>query len=136
MADLIEVEVNVKELQIVTAEDDTVKLVKRINPNFKTLGKKYGKQMKEIAAAVAALTQDEIGHIERDGQIVLPLPSGEVCIDLADVDIATEDMPGWLVAKEGALTIALDIEVTEEMRQDGIARELVNRIQTIRRSNG
>lgn len=136
VADLIKAEVNVKELQIVTAEDDTVKLIKRIKPNFKTLGKKYGKQMKEIAAAIAALTQDEIGNIERNGQIVLPLPSGEVCIELADVEIATEDMPGWLVANEGALTIALDIEVTEELRQEGIARELVNRIQNIRKSNG
>ncbi len=136
VADLIKAEVNVKELQIVTAEDDTVKLVKRIKPNFKTLGKKYGKQMKEIAAAVAALTQDEIGRIERDGQIVLPLQGGEVCIELADVEIATEDMPGWLVANEGVLTIALDIEVTEELRQEGIARELVNRIQNIRKSNG
>src|SRR5574344_1732456 len=136
VANLIKAEVNVKELQIVTAEDSTVKLVKRIKPNFKTLGKKYGKQMKEIAAAVGAFTQAQIGEVETAGQITLPLPSGEVVVELADVEIATEDMPGWLVANEGNLTIALDIEVSEELRQEGIARELVNRIQNIRKSNG
>ncbi|MDD6356780.1 MAG: isoleucine--tRNA ligase [Bacteroidales bacterium] len=136
VAELIKTEVNVKELQVVTAEDSSVKLVKRIKPNFKTLGKKYGKQMKEIAAAVGALSQDEISSIERNGQITLPLPSGEVLVELADVEIATEDMPGWLVANEGALTIALDIEVSEELRQEGVARELVNRIQNIRKSSG
>lgn len=136
VADLVKTEVNIKELQIVTNENSTVKLVKRIKPNFKTLGKKYGKQMKEIAAAIAALTQDRIADIETRGQIVLPLPSGEVEVELADVEIATEDMPGWLVANEGNLTVALDIEVTDELRQEGIARELVNRIQNLRKSNG
>lgn len=136
VADLVKTEVNIKELQIVTNENSTVKLVKRIKPNFKTLGKKYGKQMKEIAAAIAALTQARIADIETRGQIVLPLPSGEVEVELADVEIATEDMPGWLVANEGNLTVALDIEVTDELRQEGIARELVNRIQNLRKSNG
>ncbi|MDY4513159.1 MAG: isoleucine--tRNA ligase [Paludibacteraceae bacterium] len=136
VADLVKTEVNIKELQIVTNENSTVKLVKRIKPNFKTLGKKYGKQMKEIAAAIAALTQDRIADIETRGQIVLSLPSGEVEVELADVEIATEDMPGWLVANEGNLTVALDIEVTDELRQEGIARELVNRIQNLRKSNG
>lgn len=136
VADLVKTEVNIKELQIVTNENSTVKLVKRIKPNFKTLGKKYGKQMKEIAAAIAALTQDRIADIETHGQIVLPLPSGEVEVELADVEIATEDMPGWLVANEGNLTVALDIEVTDELRQEGIARELVNRIQNLRKLNG
>lgn len=136
VADLVKTEVNIKELQIVTNENSTVKLVKRIKPNFKTLGKKYGKQMKEIAAAIAALTQDRIADIETRGQIVLPLASGEVEVELADVEIATEDMPGWLVANEGNLTVALDIEVTDELRQEGIARELVNRIQNLRKSNG
>ena len=136
VADLVKTEVNIKELQIVTNENSTVKLVKRIKPNFKTLGKKYGKQMKEIAVAIVALTQDRIADIETRGQIVLPLPSGEVEVELADVEIATEDMPGWLVANEGNLTVALDIEVTDELRQEGIARELVNRIQNLRKSNG
>ncbi|HHT60836.1 MAG: isoleucine--tRNA ligase [Paludibacteraceae bacterium] len=136
VTDLIKTEVNVKEIQVVTTEDSTIKLVKGIKPNFKTLGKKYGKQMKEIAAAVNAFTQAQIGEVEKNGQIILPLPSGEVVVELTDVEIATEDMPGWLVANEGVLTIALDIEVNEELRQEGIARELVNRIQNIRKSIG
>ncbi len=136
VADLVKTEVNIKELLIVTNENSTIKLVKRIKPNFKTLGKKYGKQMKEIAAAIATLTQEQIADIETRGQIVLPLPSGDVEVELADVEIATEDMPGWLVANEGNLTVALDIEVSDELRQEGIARELVNRIQNLRKSNG
>ena len=136
VADLIKTEVNIKELQVVTDENSTIKLVKRIKPNFKTLGKKYGKQMKEIAAAIAALAQEEIATIETQGSIMLALASGEVCIEIADVEIATEDMPGWLVANEGNLTIALDIEVSEALRQEGIARELVNRIQNIRKTSG
>ncbi len=136
VSDLIKAEVNVKELLVVKAEDSDVKLVKRIKPNFKTLGKKYGKQMKEIAAAVNAFTQDDIDNIEQNGSYNLSLASGAVLIDVADVDIVTEDMPGWLVANEGSLTIALDITVTEELRQEAIARELVNRIQNIRKSNG
>ena len=136
IADLVKAEVNVKELQVVTDEDNAVKLVKKIKPNFKTLGKKYGKQMKEIASIVNAFSQDQIAEIERNGQILLPLESGEVVVEIADVEIATEDMPGWLVANEGTLTIALDIEVTESLRQEGIARELVNRIQNIRKSSG
>ena len=131
VADLIKTEVNIKELQVVTDENSTIKLVKRIKPNFKTLGKKYGKQMKEIAAAVAGLAQEEIATIETQGSILLALASGEVCIE-----IATEDMPGWLVANEGNLTIALDIEVSEALRQEGVARELVNRIQNIRKTSG
>ena len=136
VADLIKTEVNIKELQVVTDENSTIKLVKRIKPNFKTLGKKYGKQMKEIAAAVAGLAQEEIATIETQGSILLALASGEVYIEIADVEIATEDMPGWLVANEGNLTIALDIEVSEALRQEGVARELVNRIQNIRKTSG
>jgi isoleucyl-tRNA synthetase len=136
VADLIKAEVNVKELQVVTSDQSTIKLVKRIKPNFKTLGKKYGKQMKEIAAAITAMTQDTISQIEQEGQYTLALSSGAVLIELADVEIATEDMPGWLVTNEGSLTIALDIEVSEELLQEGIARELINRIQNIRKSNG
>ena len=136
IADLIKTEVNVKELEIVSADDSSISLVKRIKPNFKTLGKKYGKQMKEIAAVIGAWDQVAISTIERNGSVELPLASGAVVVELADVEIATEDMPGWLVANEGTLTIALDVTVTEELRQEGIARELVNRIQNIRKSNG
>ena len=136
IADLIKTEVNVKELEIVGADDSSISLVKRIKPNFKTLGKKYGKQMIEIAAAIGAWDQVAISAIERNGSAQLDLASGSVVVELADVEIATEDMPGGLVANEGTLTIALDVTVTEELRQEGIARELVNRIQNIRKSNG
>ncbi len=136
ISSLIKTEVNIKELEVVTAEDSSISLVKRIKPNFKTLGKKYGKQMKEIAAVIGGFNQEQIAEIESNAQMTLSLESGEVVVELADVEIATEDMPGWLVANEGTLTIALDVTVTEELRQEGIARELVNRIQNIRKSNG
>ena len=136
IADLIKAEVNIKELEVVNADDSSISLVKRIKPNFKTLGKKYGKQMKAIAAAISAFGQEEIAQIEREQKCMLSLPEGDVEVDITDVEIATEDMPGWLVANEGMLTIALDITVSEELRQEGIARELVNRIQNLRKSNG
>ncbi len=136
VTELIKAEVNIKELEVVSADDSSITLIKRIKPNFKILGKKYGKQMKEIAATIDTFNQTQIAEIERLGQITLPLASGEVIVELPDVEIATEDMPGWLVANEGTLTIALDITVTEELRQEGIARELVNRIQNLRKSNG
>ena len=136
VADLVKTEVNVKELQVVLSDESEIRLVKRAKANFKTLGKRYGKQMKEIAAAIATLPQDQIAALERDGQLTLPLPSGEVVLELADVEIATEDMPGWLVANEGALTVALDIEMTDALLNEGVARELVNRIQNLRKSNG
>ena len=136
VADLVKTEVNVKELQVVLSDESKIRLVKRAKANFKTLGKRYGKQMKEIAAAIATLPQDQIAALERDGQLTLPLPGGEVVLELADVEIATEDMPGWLVANEGALTVALDIEMTDALLNEGVARELVNRIQNLRKSNG
>ncbi len=136
VADLVKTEVNVKELQVVLADESDIHLVKRAKPNFKTLGKRYGKQMKEIAAAIGAWPQETIAALEREGRLTLPLPSGDVLVELADVEIATEDMPGWLVANEGALTIALDIDVSDELRQEGLARELVNRIQNLRKANG
>jgi len=111
-------------------------LVKRIKPNFKTLGKKYGKQMKEIAQVMNTFGKHEISEIENNGTLLLSLPSGDVQLALEDVEIITEDMPGWLVANEGKLTVALDITVTDELLREGIARELVNRIQNIRKSNG
>ncbi len=136
IADLIKSEVNIKELSVVGDDDTSISLVKRIKPNFKTLGKKYGKQMKEIATLISSFGQDEISNIERNGNVELTLADGTALVDITDVEIATEDMPGWLVANEGTLTIALDVTVTEELRQEGIARELVNRIQNIRKSNG
>ncbi len=136
VAELIKVEVNIKELEIISADTDTDNLVKKIKPNFKVLGKKYGKQMKEIAAAMSVMKKQEIVEIENRGEFTLKLPSGDVILTLEDVEVFTEDVPGWLVANEGNLTVALDINVTEELLLEGIARELVNRIQNIRKSNG
>ena len=130
--DLIKSEVNVKELVITTAENSEVKLVKKIKPNFKVLGKKVGGKMKELAAAISKMTQDEIAQFEAAGTFRL------LDIDLVaeDVDIITEDMPGWLVANNGILTIALDIELNDALIEEGIARELINRIQNLRKTSG
>ncbi|MDR3652530.1 MAG: isoleucine--tRNA ligase [Paludibacter sp.] len=136
IADLVKAEVNVKELEVIPPDNDMENLVKKIKPNFKTLGKKYGKQMKEIAQAMNSFGAHEIGEIERYGQYILTLPTGKVELMPEDVEIITEDMPGWLVANEGKLTVALDITVTDALIREGIARELVNRIQNIRKSNG
>jgi len=136
IADLVKAEVNVKEFEVIPADNDMANLVKKIKPNFKTLGKKYGKQMKEIAAAMNSFGNHEITEIERNGLFVLQLPDGNVELTPEDVEIITEDMPGWLVANDGKLTVALDITVTDSLLREGIARELVNRIQNIRKSNG
>ena len=136
VADLVKTEVNIKELEVIPADTEMDNLVKKIKPNFKTLGKKYGKQMKEIAVAFGTLSKNEISEIERNGTYILKLASGDVEITTEDAEIITEDMPGWLVANEGRLTVALDITVTDALLREGIARELVNRIQNIRKSNG
>ena len=136
IADLVKAEVNVKEFEVIPADNDMENLVKKIKPNFKTLGKKYGKQMKEIANAMNSFGNHEITEIERNGKYTLALATGDVELTPEDVEIITEDMPGWLVANEGKLTVALDITVTKELLREGIARELVNRIQNIRKSNG
>ncbi len=136
IADLVKAEVNVKEIEIISPDTEMSGLVKKIKPNFKTLGKKYGKQMKEIAEAMTTFSQAQISEIEQKGNYLLKLASGDVELTTEDVEIATEDMPGWLVANDGRLTVALDITVTDELLKEGIARELVNRIQNIRKSNG
>ena len=130
--DLIKSEVNVKEMVIVRAEDSEIKLVKKIKPNFKVLGKKVGGMMKQLAAAIAQMSQDDIAAFETAGTF-------ELCnyaLVSEDVDIITEDMPGWLVANNGVITIALDIELTPALIEEGIARELINRIQNLRKSSG
>ena len=127
-------EVNVKEAEFLA--DTTGILVKKIKPNFRTLGKKYGARMKEIAAAFASLDQAAISAIQAAGDYTLSLPGGDVVLEKADYEISSEDMPGWLVATEGTLTLALDVEVTEDLRREGTARELVNRIQNIRKDSG
>ena len=135
---LILTEVNVKEMEFV--EDTTGILTKKIKPNFKTLGKVYGARMKEIAAAFGALDQTTITAIqnaETAGEAYTwNLPGGEVMLNPGDYQISSEDMPGWLVASEGSLTIALDVEITDDLRREGIARELVNRIQNLRKTTG
>ena len=134
VADLIKSEVNVKELVIVPAEQSEIRLVKKIKPNFKVLGKKVGSQMKALAAAINAMTQEEIAQMEKDGTYQLSTVNYQLIPE--DVEIITEDMPGWLVANNGILTIALDIELTDELIEEGIARELINRIQNLRKSSG
>ena len=132
VSDLIKSEVNVKELVIVRAEESQIKLVKKIKPQFKVLGKKVGGAMKDLAAAIGAMSQDDIARFEAEGQFVL----NSYTLIPEDVEILTEDMPGWLVMNEGTMTIALDIELTTELVEEGLARELINRIQNLRKSSG
>lgn len=132
--DLVLSEVNVKELEYLA--DDSGVLVKKIKPNFKTLGPKHGKLMKGIAAVVNTLTPAEITHFEREGRFEVEVEGSKIELLAEDVEIISEDIPGWLVANEGKLTVALDITITEELRQEGLARELVNRIQNIRKDSG
>ena len=131
-------EVNVKEVEYIS--DTTGIITKKIKPNFKTLGKAYGKQMKEIAQAFGNMDQATIGVIqgaEAAGETYsLSLPSGEVVLRPGDYEISSEDMPGWLVAGDGPLTVALDVQISEALRKEGIARELVNRIQNLRKDSG
>lgn len=131
MKDLILGEVNVKELQLVSG-DDTM-LVKRVKPDFKKLGPKFGKAMKQVAAAVQSMSQHDIATLEREGSITLQLGDTPATIELCDVEVMSEDIPGWLVASEGNMTVALDITVTPELRMEGLARDIVNRIQNIRK---
>ena len=131
---LILTEVNVKEAEFLS--DTTGIITKKIKPNFRVLGKKYGTQMKEIAAAFAKLDQATISAIQASSEYTLALPSGNVVLTGEDYEITSEDMPGWLVASEGALTIALDIQLSDELVKEGTARELINRIQNLRKDSG
>lgn len=124
-------EINVKEVEFITNTEGLI--TKKIKPNFKTLGKKYGKMMKDIAAAFGQFTQSDISKIEMAGTYAFALPAGEVVLEPGDYDITSEDMPGWLVATEGKLTVALDITITDSLRKEGVARELINRIQNLRK---
>ncbi len=133
--DIFLTEVNVKDLEFL--HDTTGVITKKIKPNFKTLGKVYGKRMKEIAAAFGALSQEQISEIERsDEEYVLHLPEGDVRLCKGDYEISSEDMPGWLVATEGTLTVALDIVQTPELLREGVARELIHPIQNLRKGSG
>jgi len=131
---LIKSEVNVKEIELL--DDASGILVKQIKPNFKVLGPKFGKDMKAIAAAVNQLGQDDIQKIEHKGKIMLALKNKSIILRLTDVDISSQDIEGWSVASSGALTVALDVTIDENLRKEGIARELVNRIQNLRKESG
>lgn len=134
VSDLIKSEVNVKEIQLLDDASDI--LVKQIKPNFKLLGPKYGKDMKLVAAAVAQLQQEDIQKIEQEGEISLEIENKTIKLQLQDVEITSRDIEGWLVATSGPLTVALDVTINEDLKKEGIARELVNRIQNIRKDSG
>ncbi|MFJ1351224.1 isoleucine--tRNA ligase [Capnocytophaga canimorsus] len=134
VADLIKSEVNVKEIELL--EDASGILVKQIKPNFKTLGPRFGKDMKLVVAAIQHFTQEDIHNIEKNREIIIKLEEKDVPLSIEDVEITTQDIEGWLVASSGNLLVALDIHITDELRKEGIARELVNRIQNIRKDSG
>ncbi|MFA6126228.1 MAG: isoleucine--tRNA ligase [Bacteroidales bacterium] len=134
ISDIIKTEINVKEISFLDDTSDI--LVKKIKPNFKMLGKKYGKQMKEVSEMIGNFSQAEIASIEKDGSYTLNLMEGPSELLIGEVEIISEDIPGWLVANDGNLTIALDIMLTDELIEEGTARELINRIQNIRKDSG
>jgi isoleucyl-tRNA synthetase len=134
VSDLILAEVNVKEMELL--ENTEGILVKRIKPNFKTIGPKYGKQMKAIANLVATWSQDDIAKIEQTQAWSGEIDGATIDLILEDFEIQAEDIPGWLVASEGGITVALDITINEALRQEGLAREFVNRIQNLRKDSG
>jgi isoleucyl-tRNA synthetase len=126
-------EVNVKDVEYIT--DTTGILVKKIKPNFKTLGPKYGKLMKNISKSVAQLSQEDIAQFEKEEEFTINAGEEQITLTLPDVEISSEDIPGWLVANDGKLTVALDINITSELREEGIAREFINRIQNLRKDS-
>ncbi|MDG2276233.1 MAG: isoleucine--tRNA ligase [Flavobacteriaceae bacterium] len=134
VANLIKHEVNIKE--IVLLEDASDILVKQIKPNFKTLGPKFGKEMKFIANAIRNFTKEDIAKIEFNEKIAIELEGKIINLDLSDVEISSKDIEGWLVANEGSITVALDVTISEELRKEGVARELINRIQNARKDMG
>ncbi len=134
ISDIVKTEVNVKRLEIVASDNEV--FVKRVDPDFKKLGPKFGKQMKQAAAMLKALDRNRIAELERDGHIVLDIDGTEHTVDIADVKIISEDIPGWLVANEDALTVALDIDITPELFREGLAREIINRVQNLRKKRG
>ena len=126
-------EVNVKDVKFVEGQGI---LVKKVKCNFRTMGKKYGKLRKGVAAVMGALDQKQIATLENDGKLQITVEGQNLDIDSADVEIISEDIPGWLVANEGNLTVALEVQLTESLKKEGLARELINRIQNIRKDSG
>lgn len=131
---LILSEVNVKEAEYIKDTSDVI--IKRIKPNFKTLGPRYGKLMKNISTAISQFSQEDISEFESKEQYKIVVDDNEITLSINDVEITSEDIPGWLVASDGKLTVALDINISEELKQEGIAREIINRIQNMRKDNG
>lgn len=134
VSSLIKHEVNIKEIELLQDASDI--LVKQIKPNFKALGPRFGKDMKLIASAISAFSAEDIKKIEQNGSLDVEINGKNITLGLEDVEITSQDIEGWLVANEGALTVALDVTITEELRKEGIARELVNRIQNLRKDSG
>ncbi len=134
VADLIMAEVNVKEIELL--DDASGVLVKQIKPNFKALGPRFGKEMNNIAKEIQNLSQDQINEIDKNGEISILVSGNNVILTIADVEISSQDIPGWLVANSNGVTVALDITISDELRKEGIARELINRIQNIRKDSG
>ncbi len=134
VSNLIKHEVNIKEVELL--EDASDILIKQIKPNFKTLGPKFGKQMRAVAKAVQEFAQEDIQQMQSTGEILMAVEDQQIRLELADVEISSKDIEGWLVANEGNLTVALDVTITDDLRKEGIARELVNRIQNARKDNG
>ncbi|QTV06108.1 isoleucine--tRNA ligase [Faecalibacter bovis] len=136
ITELLKQEVNVKEIQLLTNEEASSLLVKSIKPNFKTLGPKFGKEMKAISVATTQLSNDEIVKLETEGKIDLVIDNKTYTLELEDFEISTKDIPGWTVASNSTLTVALDIQLSEELINEGIAREIVNRVQNLRKETG
>ena len=134
VANLIKHEVNIKEIELL--EDASDILVKQIKPNFKTLGPKFGREMKSIANAIRNFSKEEISKIELEGEIPIELDGKMINLELSDVEISSKDIEGWLVANEGSITVALDVTISEDLRREGVARELINRIQNARKDRG
>ena len=132
--DLIKAEVNVKEIEYLSPDNTFIS--KKIKPNFIALGKKLGPKMKAVSAALAQFTQEDIARLEKEGQYSLSIDGEPVILQITEVEISSEDIPGWTVANKGSLTVALDVTVTPELEAEGHAREFVNRIQKIRKDSG
>jgi isoleucyl-tRNA synthetase len=134
VSDLIKAEVNVKE--VVLLDDASGVLVKQIKPNFKALGPRFGKDMGLISKEIRSLSKDQINQLDREGSLNIVIAGNNVTLTLEDVEITSQDIEGWLVANSNGITVALDITISPELKQEGIARELVNRIQNIRKDSG
>ena len=134
VSDLIKSEVNVKEIELIS--DDSGILVKQIKPNFKVLGPRFGKNMKLVAGAIQGFGADEIATIEKEGQIAIDINGEQTTLESGDVEISSQDIDGWLVASQSGVTVALDVTISEELKKEGVARELVNRIQNLRKDSG